>query len=873
MRRFAPLLFLLCACPRTEIPKETGVVDTDDSSVDTQGQAVDADGDGFDEGEDCDDDNAAVNPDARETCDGIDNDCDGLFDDEDVDVFGTSTFYADSDGDGYGGEQFEQEACERPDGYVDTHSDCDDNDAGTHPGADEVCDGIDNDCDGTVDGDDATDALTWYEDGDGDGYGTNAAVETACDPPAGFALHDGDCDDADPAYNPGALEADCTDPVDYNCDGSVGYDDADGDGFAACEECDDSDADINEDAAETCDGIDNDCDGWIDDVDPDVTGTTVFHGDADGDGYGGSQFQADACTAPPGYVSNSDDCNDVDASSHPGASEVCDDADNDCDGDIDEGVGTPWYQDSDGDGYGNGSVSTTSCDAPSGYVGNALDCDDFSASTSPAAYEICDGADNDCDGSLDEDAINASTWYVDGDSDGYGSLTGTTSACDQPTGYAGNATDCDDADGSVNPGATEACDGTDNDCDGSTDEGVTNTYFADSDSDGYGNAASTVDTCSLPSTGYVTDATDCDDADGSSYPGATDTWYDGIDSDCDGGSDHDQDGDGHDTTASGGDDTNDSDASCWNTCPDGTSQSTAHTTCGTLLADIPTASDGTYWIDPDADGDTSNAFQVYCDMTNGGWTYQSDGSPWAVAYTGGSQSLTSHARTTEYLFTLHGAAGGFGYNNGGPTGCGSGSNKGGLGGQAIGSVTLSPSTTVFLEVGGQGTTGGCADQGAANQSTGGYNGGGRGSRGGSGGGGATDIRTGGSGLANRILVAGGGGGCGYESCVYGGGDGGGLEGTDGQPGGSGIGYGGTQSAGGQNQNNNSGGYGSAGTGGNNVQDNDEGGGGGGYFGGSAGGTSNAPGGGGSSYHGGMDGNQATTPGINDTNGYVEYVYR
>ena len=662
MRCFALSFFLLCACPRTEMPKETGVVDSGESTIDTQAASEDADGDGFTADEDCDDADAAIHPNARETCDGVDNDCDGLFDDEDVDVFGTHAWYADSDGDGYGGEQFELEACERPDGYVENHSDCDDNEATVHPGADEVCDGIDNDCEGTVDGDDATDALTWYEDGDGDGYGTASGVETACDPPAGFALHDGDCDDADPAYNPGALEADCTDPNDYNCDGSVGYDDIDGDGFAACEECDDLDADIHEDAAETCDGVDNDCDGWIDDVDPDVTGTTAWFADADGDGHGGTQFQVSACAAPAGYVSSSDDCDDLDSTSFPGAAEVCDLADNDCDGDTDEGVGTDWYQDFDGDGYGNGSVSSSACSAPSGYVANALDCDDLSASTSPAAYEICDGADNDCDGTTDEaDALNATTWYVDADSDGYGSSTGSTTSCDAPSGYSASATDCDDVDPAVNPGATEFCDAVDNDCDGTTDEddaSDASTWYADLDSDGFGSASDTSVACNQPA-GFVGDSTDCDDTNASTPTGGTEVC-DFADNDCDGTIDEDDatdaltwyedtDGDGYGDAASTAtaciqpagyagnsndcDDTNSSvspglsetcdglDNNCDGTADEGAlgqGLSCPGSDCQAILTDNAAAPDGTYYLDPDGGG----TFQAYCDMTTngGGWT-------------------------------------------------------------------------------------------------------------------------------------------------------------------------------------------------------------------------------------------------------------
>jgi hypothetical protein len=428
------LLLASPACRETEkvddSSPDTGTVDTGNGTP-----GVDGDGDGHNASEDCNDADAAIHPDAREKCDDVDNDCDGLIDDEDSDIYGADTWYADSDQDGFGGDLLTLEACTQPDGYVDTRTDCNDLNASIHPDADEVCDGADNNCDGTTDEDDALDASTWYVDNDGDGYGAGSASSPSCDAPAGHVLYDGDCDDTDPTYHPGATESDCTDANDYNCDGSTGFDDLDGDGFAACEDCDDTEATTNDDAAEVCDGLDNDCDGDIDDADGNLVGATTFYGDSDGDGYGGSQYQQDACSAPPGYVSNTDDCDDLDASSHPGASEVCDGVDNDCDTDVDEGVGSTWYQDADSDGYGNGSVSTTACDSPSGYVANALDCDDFNAATNPSAYEICDGADNDCDGSTDESAINASDWYVDGDGDGYGqSGSSSQSGCTAPTG-------------------------------------------------------------------------------------------------------------------------------------------------------------------------------------------------------------------------------------------------------------------------------------------------------------------------------------------------------------------------------------------------------------------------------------------------------
>ncbi len=599
-----PLMLFSCR----EVPKDEPPLDTDTSVP----AGADADGDGFASGVDCDDSDAAIYPGAAEACDGLDNNCSG-----EVDEGLLSTWFADADADGFGDELSPTEACVSPTGHVENGGDCNDLDAAVHPDAQEVCDGADNNCDGFTDDADSVDAETWYRDVDLDGWGVETMSEVACTAPAGFVLGSGDCDDADPAYHPGALEADCADPNDYNCDGSVGYADADGDGFAACEDCDDDNADANDDAPETCDGVDNDCDGLTDSDDPDTVGTSVFYGDSDGDGYGGTQYEIEACEAAPGYVATDDDCDDLDAASHPGASEVCDGADNDCDSDVDEGVGLTWYQDSDADGYGNGSVSSTSCDAPSGYVGNALDCDDFNAATNPGSYEICDGADNDCDGSTDEDAINASVFYVDGDLDGYGSAASSTSACDAPSGYADNDSDCNDADASVSPSATETCDGADNDCDGNTDESDAtdaSTWYQDLDGDGFGNSSSQTTACSQPN-GYVSDATDCDDSTSSVHPGQSETWYDGIDSDCDTMSDYDADSDGEDFIDYGGldcDDQNPSTQSCGGTA------ASALEDCQALLSHDPTLTSGVYFINPQDNG----AFQVYCDMDlyGGGWT-------------------------------------------------------------------------------------------------------------------------------------------------------------------------------------------------------------------------------------------------------------
>jgi hypothetical protein len=127
-----------------------------------------------------------------------------------------------------------------------------------------------------------------------------------------------------------------------------------------------------------------------------------------------------------------------------------------------------WYADTDGDTYGDPAVTTPACTLPADYVADAEDCDDSDPDTNPGALEYCGGADENCDGATDEDsAADASTWYEDADSDGFGAPDSTRVQCTQPTGYLADATDCLDTDLSVNPDGTEVCDDQlDNDCDG-----------------------------------------------------------------------------------------------------------------------------------------------------------------------------------------------------------------------------------------------------------------------------------------------------------------------------------------------------------------------------------------------------------------------
>jgi Putative metal-binding motif/FG-GAP repeat len=149
------------------------------------------------------------------------------------------------------------------DGYDET-TDCDDTDPLINPGAAEVCNRADDDCDGDTDESDALDVLTWYLDADMDGSGDPTTEFVACDAAAGYAHNGNDCDDSDPAVGRAATET-WYDGVDQDCDGASDYDaDRDGDDSDAWGggDCDDSDDGVSSDAQELCDdGIDQDCDG------------------------------------------------------------------------------------------------------------------------------------------------------------------------------------------------------------------------------------------------------------------------------------------------------------------------------------------------------------------------------------------------------------------------------------------------------------------------------------------------------------------------------------------------------------------------------------------------------------------------------------
>jgi hypothetical protein len=299
------------------------------------------------------------------------------------------------------------------DGF-DSDEDCDDHDRFVFPDAPELCDEKDNDCDGAVD-EDVTEFPKWKIDADGDGFGGEPVATGSCDEPANSVDVGGDCDDLNAAAYPGAPET-CDDTADLNCDGALPTDDNDEDGFLACEECDDFDPDQNPKAPEVCNDEDDDCDGTVDE---DPVDGTLWYPDGDGDGYGvPGKPSAPSCDPPAGYGEGTEDCDDADVATYPGAEEQCDGLDNDCD----EVVPSDEL-DEDGDGYD---------------VCGDQDCDDDDPHVGPDGDTDTDGTvdcydpDDDADGLLDADESAGLTGWVtdpkDPDTDGDGVFDGDDQA-------------------------------------------------------------------------------------------------------------------------------------------------------------------------------------------------------------------------------------------------------------------------------------------------------------------------------------------------------------------------------------------------------------------------------------------------------------
>jgi hypothetical protein len=466
-----------------------------------------------------------------EVCDGLDNDCDGSADDGLSDpvpcvreVPGIGTCSGTS-------------VCMGRLGWV-----CD-----ARTPTVEVCDGLDNDCDGEIDEGDAVGCRTRYPDADGDGFGDSAGAACRCAADADYpVLLGGDCDDSRATVFPGAAET-CN-GIDDDCDGltdeegAIGcspyYLDADGDGYGsvvpgkcmcgpaapytapALGDCDDEDPLRHPGAVETCNGIDDDCDGLTDE--DGAVGCTLWFRDLDGDGFGQDGTQRCMCgPSAPYTLTSGGDCDDQIASIHPGAAELCNLFDDNCDGEIDEDAidCQIFYRDEDQDGFGVAGDSRCLCLPVAPYEAVvAGDCDDASAAVRPVAEEICNGIDDNCDGVVDSglDLPGCTMFHADADGDGYGLDDDRVCSCTAPPGYPAIAGgDCDDSRAEVNPGAEDVCNGIDDNCNGITDEGA-----PDLDGDG---VADCVDPCPI-----VVDASAAPGGDGS-VPAPFDSIQQGID--------------------------------------------------------------------------------------------------------------------------------------------------------------------------------------------------------------------------------------------------------------------------------------------------------------------------------------------------------
>jgi hypothetical protein len=323
-------------------------------------------------------------------------------------------------------------------------------------------------------------------------------------------------------------------PVLAACSGAGKDEDADADGWPSSLDCDDGDSAVFPSAAETCNGLDDDCDGL---VDAGALDALPWFADADADGAGSASSFVLACEAPEGSVAEANDCDDGDAAVHPLALETCNGRDDDCDGSVDEqtdGV-VPHFPDADGDGHGDLAAPDLACVMPAGHVPLGDDCDDTQPSVFPGADERCNTLDDDCDEEVDEDATDALLWHPDLDGDGYGSGAVEMAACAAPPDWLADGTDCDDYDGTSFPGADERCDGEDNDCDAVVDgESAIDplTWYRDLDEDGVGSQA-TVQGCDAPA-GYVSVPGDCNDSDAGTSPLSPEVCANANDDDCNG---------------------------------------------------------------------------------------------------------------------------------------------------------------------------------------------------------------------------------------------------------------------------------------------------------------------------------------------------
>jgi len=465
-------------------------------------------------------------------------------DDTNPNVNAITTWYLDSDSDGFGNLSMITQNCGQPVGYVANSTDCDDSNNQINPNATEVFDGVDNNCDLVID--EGFTLTTYYEDLDGDNFGSSVSIQSVTNPGTGYSLVSGDCNDNNNLINPNAIEV--------------------------------------------CDGIDNNCNLNIDENLP----TFTFYLDSDNDGFGDLNFTTTNCSVPVGYSVNSLDCNDANNQINPIATDIpANNIDEDCSGtdaplvplmlgiyEFTQPSACPVtatavttqpttatfgtfsstgvacqaagnvYNNNDWNTtttidlneYAEFSITSNECQSldldrvafmhrtsasggtPSWYLRSSLDNYTSNLGTGFSANNNNTNSDDTVTLGAAFDAVSnvtfrfyltgigttgatfrfdnvslygnatalpTQTYYIDADNDGFGNLAIDSIACATPVGFVLNNTDCNDADSLINPNTV---------------------WFLDADADTFGDASNSIVSCTQP-TGYVLDSTDCNDSD------------------------------------------------------------------------------------------------------------------------------------------------------------------------------------------------------------------------------------------------------------------------------------------------------------------------------------------------------------------------